>query len=153
MHRYRIGYAAAVGLLLSCPVAAADRLAILDYGSDRLAPSSFVGASISLTRTAEGDARSSLRFGASRHHRTYSAGITQLPAAVEIRFAGADSEGVYVGGHRLAAAEGGKGPKAGQILLIVAGIAASALLVTQIAGSDDEDDDGERCLVEPWLCD
>lgn len=153
MRRYLIGYAALIGLLISCPANAADRMAILDHGSDRFVPSSFVGASISLTRTAEGNARSSLRFGASKLHRAGSAGITQFPATVEIRFTGAESEGLYIGGHRLSAAEAEKGPKAGQILLIVAGIAAWALLVTQIAGSDDDDDGGERCMVEPWLCD
>lgn len=142
-----VALGAIAGLSLVSPAAAADRMAILDYGGDRTVAAGYAGATLTLLRAREGQARPVLRFGAGIRHTSNSAfPMATAPHAVEFRLAGRESEGLYLGGRRLSAAEGSSGLDTGEVLLVIAGVAAAALLVTQVAGSDDDDDD-ERCLL------
>ena len=153
MRRRSFTIAAVVSASLMSPAVAADRMAILDHGSDRTVTAGYAGATVSLLRSRDGQARPVLRFGAGMRHQLNSAlSFAAKPNTVEFQLAGPENEGLYVAGRQLSAAEGGGGLDTGEVLLIVAGISAAALLVTQVAGSDDDDDDEERCLVEPWMC-
>jgi hypothetical protein len=129
----------------------------LDRGNDRNIGASFIGATVSVLKFGDRNARPGLRLGLGIGHQPSSASwaFTQpRPAIVELGLASPEIGTVYLGGRRLGAAEGKGGLDTGEVFLIVAGIAASAFLVTQLTGSDDEDDDRdeERCLVEPWMC-
>lgn len=147
MSRSSLVIAAVMGASLVSPAVAADRMAILDYGYDRTATAGYAGATLSLLRSREGQARPVLRFGAGMRHKLNSASSAGMASnLVEFRLAGPGNDGLYLGGRRLSAAEGNGGLHTGQVFLIVAGIAAAALLVTQVAGSDNDDDE-ERCLL------
>ena len=148
------GYAVSLGSLLAYPAAAADRTAIFDQVSERGIAAGYVGATISLLQSRERKFQPRLSVGAGLRYQRQAAlrGVAPPPSTFEFALAGTDAGGLYIGGRRLAATEGEGGLKTGEMLLIVAGIAVTALLVTQLAGSDDDDDD-ERCFIEPELCD
>ena len=147
MRRRSFMIAAVAGTSLLSPAVAADRMAILDYGSDRTVTAGYAGATLSLLRSREGQALPMLHFGAGIRPKLNSVSSTgTAPHAVEFRLAGSEGEGLYLGGRRLSAAEGSGGLDTGEVFLVIAGVAAAALLVTQVAGSDDNDDD-ERCLL------
>ena len=140
-------FTAIVGVSLMSPADAADKMAILDYGSGRTVTAGYAGATLSLLRTGKGRAQPVLRFGAGMRQALGSApSLAIAPSALEFRWTGSEDKGFYLGGRRFSATEGKSGLDTGEVFLIVAGVAAAALLVTQVAGSDDDDDD-ERCLL------
>jgi hypothetical protein len=147
-----LGYTVLLGALLANPAAAADRMAMFDHGSEQNVAAGYVGATVSLLRSGDRKAEPSLSFGAGMRYTSRTELSAAMPSsALEFRLTAPGHGGLYIGGRRLAAAEGQGGLNAGEVLLIVAGIAASAFLVSQLA--DSEDDDDERCFIEPELCD
>ena len=148
------GHALALGSLLAFPATAADRMVYFDPGHERIVAAGYVGVTFSMAQSSERKPKSSLRFGAGLRHQPRAAlpASASAPSTFELRWAGTRHSGLYIGGRGLGAAQGNGGPKASEVLLILAGVAASAFLVTQLAGSDDDDDD-ERCFIEPELCD
>lgn len=149
--------ALALGALLASPAAAADRMANLDHLTDRNVATSYIGATVSVLKYGDRNARPSLRLGLGIGRQPISASwsfTSPRPAIVELGLAGPEIGAIYLGGRQLGAAEGKGGLDTGEVFLIVAGVAASAFLVTRLTGSHDEDDDRdeERCLVEPWMC-
>lgn len=72
MRRRSFMIAAVAGTSLLSPAVAADRMAILDYGSDRTAKAGYAGATLSLLRSREGQALPVLRLGAGIRHKLNS---------------------------------------------------------------------------------
>lgn len=147
-------HAFAIGACLAHPAAAADRMAIYDYGNERNFAAGHVGVTISLLQSRDRQSQPGLRFGAGLRYRPQAAlsDVSLPPSMFEFRWSGTRPDGLYIGGRSFAATDGNGGLKTGQVALIVAGIAVSAFLVTQLASSDDDNDD-ERCFIEPELCD
>lgn len=152
MRIHLLGYPIVISALLTAPGAAADSLDLSAGGSDQYLASAHAGATISLSRSGEGNAQPRLSFGFGMRRRSAEP-HTSAPGLIEYRPIAPKYDRLYFGGRRLAAAEGGTGLGTGEILLIIAGIAASAFVVTQLNNADDErDNDHERRCLVPEGC-
>ena len=136
------------------PAAAANPGSEYPDQSDRTRVGAYFGATLMLHRTGDRRMQPNLRFGLSgRSH------IDRMPAGFpasqtpmfELDLTAAKHPQFYFGGRNLSAAEGGGGWGAGEILLAAAGAAGIIFLVSTVANSNDDKDEG-RCLIEPELC-
>jgi len=153
---WKLSVAAAISACLSASPAAAANLDNYFPGhSEHERVGAYVGATVSILRSGRGPAAPSLRLGIGSHRQSGlgSTGLIAEPrsSVVELDLTSKRRPELYLGGRSLSAAENGNGWGTGEVILAIAGAAGAVFLITALADSGDDDDD--RCLIEPELCD
>lgn len=138
--------------LMAHPAMAADPRNAVFANEARSTTSPYVGASISFRGDVQKGLAPRLGLDAGVSQRvpvgSMAIGTATRAPLIELQ----PKTELKVRGRSLSAADKGGSPGVGKILLAIAAAAGAALLVSQLADSDDERDD-ERCMIEPELCD